>query len=382
MKSLTHLILSQLGLTSLVLSLAACAATEPSLMSGMDNTSIQRTDHYVPVVSLVPSMVGAVSQVYVREKQDPDRISRNDTDQTVVLFIHGAGTPAEVAFDVPVEGYSWMNYLAERGMDVFSMDMTGYGRSYRPFVMNDRCNLSQQQQEQLFGDACQPSYRFATTSMESDWHDIDTVVEYIKDLRGVDKVHLIGWSQGGPRAGGYAAYHSENVASLVLLAPAYRANYPATKTEVDFSGAALTKQSHDDFVGNWDRQVGCNNQYTQDVSEAVWSEMLASDPVGATWGNGVRRAPRAMTFGWGRDVVAAMETPMLMVAGSHDAQVVPQMVRNLYEDLGSEKKVYLELGCSSHNAMWEMEAETLFDASYQWITETQFNNQQSGMIYP
>ena len=61
--------------------------------------------------------------------------------------------PAEVAFDVPAPGYSWMAYLAERGMDVFSMDMTGYGRSTRPLVMNDKCNLSAEQQEALFGDS-------------------------------------------------------------------------------------------------------------------------------------------------------------------------------------------------------------------------------------
>ena len=30
----------------------------------------------------------------------------------VVLFVHGAGTPAEVSFDVPYKDYSWMAYLA------------------------------------------------------------------------------------------------------------------------------------------------------------------------------------------------------------------------------------------------------------------------------
>jgi pimeloyl-ACP methyl ester carboxylesterase len=47
----------------------------------------------------------------------------------VVLFVHGAGTPAEVSFDVPYKDYSWMAYLAQAGYDVFSVDMTGYGRS-------------------------------------------------------------------------------------------------------------------------------------------------------------------------------------------------------------------------------------------------------------
>ena len=40
----------------------------------------------------------------------------------VVLFVHGAGTPAEVAFDVPYQDYSWMAYLAQAGFDTFSVD--------------------------------------------------------------------------------------------------------------------------------------------------------------------------------------------------------------------------------------------------------------------
>ena len=260
--------------------LAACAQTSmPSMSSGRTVTGdILLEEHFVPVVSRVPSMTGSVSQLYVRERVKDSVRKQNDLEGKVVLFIHGAGTPAEVAFDVPYPGFSWMAYLADLGMDTFSMDMTGYGRSTRPLVMNDRCNLSSEQQQQLFGDVCSPSYAFAITSMDSDWHDIDAVVDYLRDLRGVDKVHLVGWSQGGPRSGGYAARHPDKVANMVLLAPAYRGNVPATMDAANFNGTAMTKQSKDDFVNNWNRQVGCDDQYDQAVSESVWSEMLASDP--------------------------------------------------------------------------------------------------------
>ena len=50
------------------------------------------------------------------------------------------------ALDVPYGDYSWMAHLANAGFDVFSMDMEGYGRSTRPTVMNDPCNLSHDQQ--------------------------------------------------------------------------------------------------------------------------------------------------------------------------------------------------------------------------------------------
>ena len=51
-----------------------------------------------------------------------------------------------------------------------------------------------------------------------------------------------------------------------------------------------------------------------------------------------------------------MQTPTLMVAGIHDKQVDPDRVRELYADLGSAQKVMIDLGCSSHNAMWEKRA--------------------------
>lgn len=360
-----------------VLSLLGACSQEP--MTASNASGILTVEHYVPVVSRVASMTGSVSQVYVRERVAAETIASDDLSGQVVLFIHGAGTPAEVAFDVPVPGFSWMAYLAERGMDVFSMDMTGYGRSTRPLVMNDRCNLSGEQQEALFGNSCVPSYAFATTSMESDWHDIDGVVNYLRNLRGVETVHLVAWSQGGPRSGGYAAQNPDKVGNLVMLAPAYRSNVPVTKEAADFSGAAMTKQSNEDFVNNWNRQVGCDDQYTAAVSAAVWSEMLASDPVGATWGSGVRRAPRAVTFGWGADVVGSTEAPLMMVAGTQDAQVRPELVKNLYADYGGPK-LYLELSCSSHNAMWESDARELFEASYQWLNTTSYNGQGSGML--
>jgi pimeloyl-ACP methyl ester carboxylesterase len=89
-------------------------------------------DHYVPNRSTVPAIQGQTVQIYVRERVKPATIQRGaPRDDRVVLFVHGAGTPAEVAFDVPYADYSWMAFLADAGFDVFSMDMTGYGRSTR-----------------------------------------------------------------------------------------------------------------------------------------------------------------------------------------------------------------------------------------------------------
>lgn len=345
------------------------------------NADIVVKEHYVPVLSEAPAMIGSVAQLYLREVASSNMMSKLEAAEgSVVLFIHGAGTPAEVAFDAPYEGLSWMRYLAQHGFDTFSVDMTGYGRSTRPMAMNDRCNLSVEQQEQLFSASCAPSRLEAITTIASDWHDIDGVVDYLRELRSVDKVHLVGWSQGGPRAAGYAAEHPEKVANIVLLAPAYSRTLPATLAELAPLDGVMTKQSKTDFVNNWDRQVGCTDQYQRSASEAIWSAMLESDPVGASWGTGVRRAPRTPTFGWSQAEVRATQTPIMMVVGTHDAQVNPSRVRDFYADLGTTQKLYLEMNCSSHNAMWEKDATYLFDATVQWFTETSFNGVSNGML--
>jgi pimeloyl-ACP methyl ester carboxylesterase len=73
-------------------------------------------------------MAGQVAQLYVRERVLPGTIARSaNLADRVILFVHGAGTPAEVSFDVPYQDYSWMAYLANAGYDVFSVDMSGYG---------------------------------------------------------------------------------------------------------------------------------------------------------------------------------------------------------------------------------------------------------------
>jgi fermentation-respiration switch protein FrsA (DUF1100 family) len=108
--------------------------------------------------------------------------------------------------------------------------------------------------------------------------------------------------------------------------------------------------------------------------------MLASDPVGATWGAGVRRAPTVPTWGFNQAVVARMQTPFLMIAGAHDKQVPPERVRDLYADLGSKQKVFIDLACSSHNAMWEQNHLLLFQASLEWLKDGKVNGTSEGLL--
>jgi pimeloyl-ACP methyl ester carboxylesterase len=356
----------------------------PVAFSG-DTGQLVRVDHYVRVRSTVPAIEGQTTQIYVREVVKPGAVLRGGSmANRVLLFVHGAGTPAEVAFDVPYADYSWMAYLARAGFDVFSMDMTGYGRSTRPTPMNDPCNLAEEQMRALvpamLPSPCKASYPSRLTTIASDWNDIGAVVDHLRALRGVEKVSMLAWSLGGPRAGGYASQHPEKVDRLVLLAPAYSLQGGERPAKVPADGPVMSTQSHEDFTTGWDRQVGCPAQYEPAASDAVWSEMLASDPVGATWGTGVRRAPLVTSWGFGHSVVSKMQTPALLFAGAHDAQVPIDRVKALYNDLGSKEKVFIDLACSSHNAMWEKNHLLMFEASLEWLSRGTVQGKKEGML--
>jgi pimeloyl-ACP methyl ester carboxylesterase len=90
--------------------------------------------------------------------------------------------------------YSLMDHLAGQGFDVFAVDYQNYGRSDR-----HPCGLC------------------VTTQVAA--NDVNATVDYIRKLRGVDKVHLLGWSWGTTVTGLFTMQHPEKVNRLVLYAP-------------------------------------------------------------------------------------------------------------------------------------------------------------------
>src|SRR5262249_58731537 len=101
---------------------------------------------------------------------------------------------------------------------------------------------------------CASAEGHALTTLASDWNAIDGAVDYIRALRRVDRVSLLGWSLGGPRAGGYAAQHPDKVQKLVLLAPAYNRTAAAAPARMPPDGVPMNTQSREEVSAHWDRQ--------------------------------------------------------------------------------------------------------------------------------
>jgi hypothetical protein len=182
------------------------------------NDEIRTIDHFVPHISTALANRGELAHLFVRE-----RVREGHHHPThVVLMVQGATTPTVPIFDLGFQDYNWMEFLARAGFDAFAMDLQGYGLSTRP-RMDDPCNTQMSQQALLIpfplSGPCAPSYPFKM-AIQSDWDDIDAVVEYLRRYRDVEKVDLVSWSRGGPRTGGYAALHPHKVRRMVLYSPA------------------------------------------------------------------------------------------------------------------------------------------------------------------
>src|SRR5262249_8149862 len=157
-----------------------------------------------------------------------------------------------------------------------------YGLSPRP-KMDDPCKTSPAEQALYLipnplSEPCSPGYPFRLTTIQSDWDEIDTVVDYLRRLRHVDQVSLIGWVRGGPRAGGYAARHPEKVEKLLLYAPGYNRLAPSDPPAVlPEPGVPMTVLGSAAFHNAWDTEVMCENQFTPAIRDVITSAMLEFD---------------------------------------------------------------------------------------------------------
>src|SRR3979490_1097891 len=154
----------------------------------------------------VPSEPGI--NIYVRNKRPADMSSFRP--ERTLLFVHGATYPAHAAFDLALDGQSWMDYIAARGYDVYLLDLRGYGKSTRPKEMSDK------------PEANPPIVRGDTAVK-----DISAVVDFILKRRNIPRLDLLGWSWGTTLMATYTTQNAAKVERLVLYAPAWIRTTPS-----------------------------------------------------------------------------------------------------------------------------------------------------------
>lgn len=155
----------------LCVSASACAAG-PAALGGPAAKAVAPETEECRVAADDPGI-----ELYVRNKHP--RGAATFAPEKILLYVHGSTYPAETTFDLPLGGISWMEYIAQRGYDVYMVDVRGYGRSTRPPEMSQR-----------------PKANGAIVTTDVAIRDVGRAVDFILRRRGVDRTCQRHWRKG------------------------------------------------------------------------------------------------------------------------------------------------------------------------------------------
>jgi pimeloyl-ACP methyl ester carboxylesterase len=277
--------------------------------------------------------------------------------EQTVLYVHGATYPSETAFDLKLDGVSWMEYMASRGYDVWLLDLRGYGKSTRPPEMTDK------------PEANPPIVR-GDTGVK----DIGAAVDFILQRRNIPRLNLLGWSWGTTLMATYTTQNAQKVERLVLYAPAWISQTASLIPAGPGPMAAYRMVNREQAKQRW--YTGVPEDKKAALIPNGWFEAwadatFATDPVGAQMTPAVVRAPNGVVqdgiefFGAGKPYYdpAKITVPTLLVGAEWDKDLPPYMAQALFPLLvNSPGKRYVALAEGTHTIIMEKNRLKLFEA--------------------
>ncbi|NKC31819.1 alpha/beta hydrolase [Falsiroseomonas selenitidurans] len=307
----------------------------------------------------VPSAEGV--EVFLRNKR-PEGATTGPS--RTLLMVHGAGFGASTTFDLPFAGLSWMDYIAGRGFDVWTLDIRGFGRATRPPALSQPA------------DQNPPVARGAEAMV-----DLAAAVAFIRQQRSLEKLVLLGHSWGTKLVGRFAAEQPGQVERLVLYAPPWLREGPS---RTDPGGGPL---------GAWRPLVqrAVRDSILSQAPEGKraglippgWFEHFAGvtwalDPVGIRSSPSQLRVPNGPVAD-GREfwnagkpwwAPAQVTAPSLVVLGEWDRTTPPALGFAVFEALSqSPGKRMVVLAEGTHNMWMERNRGALFQAVQVFLEE-------------
>lgn len=309
---------------------------------------------------MVPTADAGI-QLYVRNKH-PQGVKKFPAEK-ILLYVHGATYPSETAFDLKLNGMSWMDYVAGHGYDVYLVDLRGYGKSVRPPEMD------------------QPAEQNAPIERtETAVKDVGAAVDFILKRRNVSKINLLGWSWGTSVMGWYTAQNNDKVNKLVLYAPQWIRN-TAALTDTGGKLGAYRTVSKDAAKKRWLTGVAENKQ--AELIPPGWFDAwadatFATDPVGSKQTPQLLRAPNGVVqdgrefWGAGKALYdpGEIRVPTFLAHAEWDQDLPSYMLHAYFAKLtNAPYKRYVEIGEGTHTVIMEKNRMQLFQAVQQFLDE-------------
>ena len=353
-------LLASVMLAWLLVTVTGCANT-----SGMTNMEDMSGKYSMTKVVMEEYMVPSGDpgiDLYVRNKRPAGTTSF--PANKILLYVHGSTYPSETAFDLQLNGLSWMDYMAQRGYDVYLVDLRGYGRSTRPPEMSRPA-------------ADNPAIVRTTTAVK----DVGAAVDFILKRRGVNKINLLGWSWGTSTMGWYTAQNNDKVNKLVLYAPQWIRNTGPALTDSGGPLGAYRSVSMDSAKARWLTGVPEDKKATlipPGWFEAWAAATLATDPVGSKMEKPVLRAPNGTVqdtrdfWGAGKALYdpGLIRVPTFLAHAEWDADLPSYMLHAYFAKLTNVPyKRYVEIGEGTHTIIMEKNRMQLFEAVQQFLDE-------------
>ena len=295
--------------------------------------------------------------LHVREVVLPGRERTVAEDGKVLLLVHGYSVPGYVAFDTDHGNCSLMRHLARAGWDTFALDLEGFGQITRPPVMDAPT---------AFPDSKAPIHADVTL------RDVERVVDFISALRGVEQVHLLGWSQGATmEAPLYAIRHPEKVARLVLFAPSHDNAMTPEEREKSAAEGEAEKVFHSvPSLARWAGLGTTEESVAPGCFEAHRDAILASDPKSGELGGAIRiPAGRSIDMDLADPYFDAgkISVPTLVIRGGADTFAKREDNQQLIEALGSTVKEYVEIPNGGHHLQFQNVNMQFYDAVQKFL---------------
>ncbi|MGH7411055.1 MAG: alpha/beta fold hydrolase, partial [Candidatus Methylomirabilis sp.] len=308
-------------------------------------------------------------KLFVREKrlENLPKITKDN----VVLFVHGIPSPASTIFDLSVSGYSWLEYVAERGFDGFTLDIRGFGRSTRPPEMKEPVGQN-----------------LPLVRADQAMRDIDAAIDYIRSKRKIDKVNIVGWSIGASWCALYATLHPDKVNKLVMFGAIYGKNPtyvkafgdPANPDRPHYEMGAYRYLPRREILDAWDAWIKPELRDVwreREVIDAWIDALFASDPTARQRSPESIQAPNGPYIDWheihaGRSLFdpARVKVPTMIIRGAAEEMISSEAADDLLQKLTSAPyKRRLDIGDSTHYALLEKNRLQLYRGVQAFLEE-------------